>query len=52
MYAGAARVLSSLWNVDDEATAYLMSIFYSRAINLLLVQARLFVQSPADQINS
>jgi CHAT domain-containing protein/tetratricopeptide (TPR) repeat protein len=28
MYAGAARVLVSLWNVDDAATADLMSRFY------------------------
>jgi CHAT domain-containing protein/Tfp pilus assembly protein PilF len=28
MYAGAARVLASLWKVDDEATAELMKRFY------------------------
>ncbi|MGH9364414.1 MAG: CHAT domain-containing protein, partial [Thermoanaerobaculia bacterium] len=28
MYAGAARVLVSLWDVDDEATAELMTRFY------------------------
>ena len=29
MYAGAARVVSSLWKVDDRATAELMERFYS-----------------------
>ena len=28
MYAGAARVMSSLWKVDDEATAEMMKKFY------------------------
>jgi CHAT domain-containing protein len=28
MYAGTPRVLVSLWSVDDEATAILMSDFY------------------------
>jgi CHAT domain-containing protein len=28
MYAGAARVMASLWKVDDKATAELMKRFY------------------------
>ena len=29
MYAGTPRVVTSLWNVDDEATAILMEQFYT-----------------------
>lgn len=36
MYAGAARVLASLWSVEDRATAKLMKIFYKH----LLVDGR------------
>ena len=32
MYAGAARVVASLWKVDDEATAELMKRFYERIL--------------------
>lgn len=32
MYAGASRVISSLWRVDDEATAALMDGFYRRLL--------------------
>jgi CHAT domain-containing protein/Tfp pilus assembly protein PilF len=32
MYAGAARVLASLWDVRDEATAELMRRFYERML--------------------
>ena len=32
MYAGAARVLASLWKVDDRATAELMKQFYQGMI--------------------
>jgi CHAT domain-containing protein len=28
IYAGSARVMASLWKVDDEATAELMKLFY------------------------
>ena len=30
MYAGAARVVASLWKVDDRATAELMAEFYKQ----------------------
>ncbi|MBA4124994.1 MAG: CHAT domain-containing protein [Acidobacteria bacterium] len=32
MYAGAPRVVASLWSVDDRATAELMSIFYRKML--------------------
>jgi CHAT domain-containing protein len=32
MYAGAARVMASLWKVDDAATAEMMKIFYQHLL--------------------
>jgi CHAT domain-containing protein len=32
MYAGAPRVMASLWKVDDRATAELMKQFYRRML--------------------
>jgi CHAT domain-containing protein len=42
MYAGAPRVLATLWSVDDAATAHVMTQFYRE----LLVNER----QPADAL--
>ncbi|HEV8486799.1 MAG TPA: tetratricopeptide repeat protein [Blastocatellia bacterium] len=39
MYAGAPRVLASVWKVDDAATAHLMKLFYSRVLRARLTPA-------------
>ena len=33
MYAGAPRVVASLWKVNDQATSNLMKLFYKRMLN-------------------
>jgi CHAT domain-containing protein len=39
MYAGASRVVSSVWNVDDRASAQLMSRFYEAMLTRRLSPA-------------
>jgi CHAT domain-containing protein len=40
MYAGASRVVSSIWNVDDRASAQLMSRFYDAMLTRRLSPAK------------
>jgi CHAT domain-containing protein len=39
MYAGASRVVSSVWNVDDRASARLMTRFYEAMLTSKLTPA-------------
>jgi len=39
MYAGAPRVVASLWKVDDEATAELMKLFYGNMLKKKMAPA-------------
>ncbi|BFM38659.1 CHAT domain-containing tetratricopeptide repeat protein [Synechocystis sp. LKSZ1] len=45
MYAGAARVVVSLWSVDDQATALLMTQFYQGLLDQKLSPARALQQA-------
>jgi len=48
MYAGAARVLASLWSVDDRATSVLMERFYGHMISGRLSPAEALRQAQID----
>lgn len=48
MYAGTARVVASLWSVNDEATAELMTGFYRRMIGGRLRPAAALRQAQID----
>jgi CHAT domain-containing protein/tetratricopeptide (TPR) repeat protein len=48
MYAGAARVLASLWSVDDRATSELMKRFYKHMISGRLSPAEALRQAQIE----
>ncbi|HWM93798.1 MAG TPA: CHAT domain-containing tetratricopeptide repeat protein [Thermoanaerobaculia bacterium] len=48
MYAGAARVLASLWSVDDRATSELMKRFYRQMISSRLSPAAALRQAQIE----
>jgi CHAT domain-containing protein/predicted negative regulator of RcsB-dependent stress response len=48
MYAGAARVVASLWKVDDEATAELMKSFYTYLLEKKMPAAAALRQAQLD----
>jgi CHAT domain-containing protein len=48
MYAGAARVVASLWKVDDEATAELMKGFYTHLLERKMPAAAALRQAQLD----
>jgi CHAT domain-containing protein len=48
MYAGAARVVASLWKVDDEATAELMKSFYTHLLERKMPAAAALRQAQLD----
>jgi CHAT domain-containing protein len=48
MYAGAARVVASLWKVDDAATAELMKRFYSYMLDKKLPAAEALRRAQLD----
>ncbi len=52
MYAGAARVLASLWSVDDRATSVLMKSFYSHMISGGMSPAAALRQAQSEMAHS
>ncbi|HWN42206.1 MAG TPA: CHAT domain-containing tetratricopeptide repeat protein [Thermoanaerobaculia bacterium] len=52
MYAGAARVLASLWSVDDRATSVLMKSFYGHMISGGMSPAAALRQTQSEMAHS
>src|SRR5262249_43334416 len=51
LYAGASRVVSSVWNVDDRASALLMSRFYDEMLVKHLAPAAALRQAQLSLLN-
>lgn len=51
MYAGAQRIVVSLWDVDDEATSELMTRFYRRMLKDKLSPAAALRQAQVSMMN-
>ncbi|MDQ3807643.1 MAG: CHAT domain-containing protein, partial [Thermoproteota archaeon] len=52
MYAGASRVVASLWKVDDEATAELMKRFYRYMLEKKMAAAAALRQAQIEMMNA
>lgn len=52
MYAGAARVVASLWKVDDEATRDLMKVFYEKMLREKLSPAAALRAAQIEMISN
>ncbi len=52
MHAGAARVVASLWKVDDKATAELMKRFYTYLLEQKMPAAAALRQAQLDLMNT
>ena len=51
MYAGASRVVSSVWNIDDRASARLMDRFYASMLTKGMTPARALREAQLAMLN-